>query len=276
MRQWWCWVVFRTIFRSFSVDYMAERCLYSWSCHFASHQRATAHWRLFLPRVSLHDQTRFLFFTRSRFPFAPSSSYYRIIGCSLILTSEPSSTTVSTLTRILPGVQPIVPVSISYFSVTFGAIGCKLTVFLFYRPSRYISWQYLVQVTWVTHRWPLIAASFDRYALSSSSSRLRSTASALIARWIASVIILMWLMLSIYSLVLYNIRAGACGVFDDYAGSLSVTFFTLVNTSGVPPPLMIIFAPLIQNNMAHRRLQRHILINPHRNRTTPVDQLQRK
>ena len=134
---------------------------------------------------------------------------------------------------------------------------------------------YLVQVTSMVYRWGLIAASFDRFVMSSASPRLRRLASVYIARRVTGVIVFIWLVLPIYILVLYDIRSRICGVFNNYVGSLFVTIFTFVNTFGIPPPLMIVFTLLIRRNMAKKRLRRRILTNPQQT-TNTNDRLQRK
>ena len=134
---------------------------------------------------------------------------------------------------------------------------------------------YLVQVTSMVYRWGLIAASFDRYVMSSAIPRLRCLASVHITRRVTGVIVLIWLVLPIYILVLYDLRSRSCGVFNNYAGSLFVTIFTFVNTFGIPLPLMIIFTLLIRRNLARKRLRRQILTNSQQT-TNTKDRLQRK
>jgi hypothetical protein len=78
------------------------------------------------------------------------------------------------------------------------------------------------------YRWSLVVASFDRYATSSASVRLRNFARVHIARRVIPVIICIWLVLPIHVPIFYHLRIGGCGIFK-----------------GTPPP----FPPLFENGL---------------------------
>jgi hypothetical protein len=120
---------------------------------------------------------------------------------------------------------------------------------------------YCSQSSSMMYRWMLAAASVDRYTLSSTNARLRRFASVHIARRILVIIVLIWILLSMYLLVIYDIRAGNCIIIYGYAASLFSAVFTIINACGIPGSIMIISAFLIRRNLVNKRERRHFNTN---------------
>ncbi|UJR34722.1 hypothetical protein I4U23_027499 [Adineta vaga] len=115
---------------------------------------------------------------------------------------------------------------------------------------------YFNHITSVIFRLILSAASFDRFALSSSNVRLRNLANVKFAyRVIASIIILV-LLVHIYMLIVYNIKSNTCYNSLDPIGITLVSIFALINNSFLPTILMIIFTIFIRKNLVAKRERR--------------------
>ncbi|CAF1141385.1 unnamed protein product [Adineta ricciae] len=115
---------------------------------------------------------------------------------------------------------------------------------------------YFNHITSVIFRLILSAASFDRFALSSSNVRLRNLANVkFVYRIIASIVILAFLV-HIYMLIVYNIKSNSCYNSLDAVGITLVSIFALTNNSFLPTTLMVIFTIFIRKNLATRRERR--------------------
>jgi uncharacterized RDD family membrane protein YckC len=120
---------------------------------------------------------------------------------------------------------------------------------------------YILQSNTMMCRWGLAAASFDRYALTSTNARLRNFATVRIARRVIAVIIIVWLLLPIQILVFFNLRQGRCGILYDVGVSLYFSSYTLITGSILPVSIMIICAVLVRSNLVLRRQRRRELTN---------------
>jgi hypothetical protein len=118
---------------------------------------------------------------------------------------------------------------------------------------------YILQSNTMMCRWGLAAASFDRYALTSTNARLRNFATVRIARRVIAVIIIVWLLLPIQILVFFNLRQGRCGILYDVGVSLYFSSYTLITGSILPVSIMIICAVLVRSNLVLRRQRRREL-----------------
>ncbi len=132
-------------------------------------------------------------------------------------------------------------------------------------PSTNIVWFckmqiYVLQYTSMIYRWSLVAACFDRYALSSASVRLRNLATVDIARRVIAVMICIWLVLPIQGPILYNITAGFCGISDNRVGAFYHSIFTTILGCILPVLIMIICAILLYRNLILKQ-QRHQVIH---------------
>jgi hypothetical protein len=120
---------------------------------------------------------------------------------------------------------------------------------------------YILQSNTMICRWGLAAASFDRYALTSTNASLRNVATVRIARRVIAVIIIVWLLLPIQVLVFFNLRQGRCGILYDVGISLYFSIYTLIAGSILPVSIMIICAILIRRNLMLRRQRRREFAN---------------
>ena len=115
------------------------------------------------------------------------------------------------------------------------------------------------------YRWCLTAACFDRYALTSFNARLRNFAAVHIAYRVIPVIIIVWLVLPIQTLVLFNLRGGQCGILYDVGMSLYFSSYTIITGTILPVSIMIVCAILIRRNLALKRQRRRQLRNNEQN-----------
>ena len=127
------------------------------------------------------------------------------------------------------------------------------------------------------YRWSLAAACFDRYALSSSSVRLRNLARVDIARRVIPVIICVWFVLPIHGPILYNLTEGRCGIFNNRVGALYHSIFTTTLGCILPVFIMIVCAIFLYRNLILKQ-QRHqaIIIHQQTENQNEVARLQRK
>ncbi|UJR19091.1 hypothetical protein I4U23_022222 [Adineta vaga] len=119
---------------------------------------------------------------------------------------------------------------------------------------------YVIHVMSIIFRFLLCAASFDRFALSSSNVRLRNLANITFAyRIIASIIVIIPL-IHIYMLIVYNIKSNSCYNSLDAIGITFANAYSLLNTSILPLALMSIFTVCIRKNLADRQKRRQVII----------------
>lgn len=115
---------------------------------------------------------------------------------------------------------------------------------------------FLVQVSSLIYRWSYAAASFDRYALSSSHARIRALANT---RSAARIVIVMAISLTVttaYVLYAYEAKANLCGIYVNTFWPAFVSVMAIIQSLFIPLMIMIIFAWLIRKNLAARRQHR--------------------
>jgi len=108
---------------------------------------------------------------------------------------------------------------------------------------------YILQSSSMMYRWSLAVASFDRYATSSASVRLRNFARVRIAHRVIPVIICIWLVLPIHAPILYQLSVGGCGIFNNQVAALYHSIFTVVLGCILPCSIMTICAILVYRNL---------------------------
>jgi hypothetical protein len=171
-----------------------------------------------------------------------STLYTTSISTDFIMTS------VTMLITLLMGVIPYIYSLDHENPFTTIVIFCKIR-------------SYILQSSTMMCRWGLAAASFDRYALTSTNARLRNVATVRIARRVIAVIIIVWLLLPIQILVFFNLRQGRCGILYDVGESLYFSIYTIIAGSILPVSIMIVCAILIRRNLVLRRQRRRELTN---------------
>jgi len=109
------------------------------------------------------------------------------------------------------------------------------------------------------YRWSLVVASFDRYATSSASVRLRNFARVHIARRVIPGIICIRLVLPIHAPIFYHLRIGGCGIFNNKVAALYHSIFTTIFGCILPVLIMTICAILVYHNLIlkQQRLQKN-------------------
>lgn len=156
--------------------------------------------------------------------------------------------TTSVATFTLVSFYGITSVYAFYYAhpTTYSRIYCKL----FY---------YIIQLLSIIFRWNLAAASFDRYALSSTNVRLRRFANVRIAYRVVIAIVLVSLIFPLHNLIVYDLRTdiGSCSIVYGYPASLYNGIFTIINTTVIPVPIMIVCTLLIRRNLAQKQERRH-------------------
>ena len=115
---------------------------------------------------------------------------------------------------------------------------------------------YISQLGAMVYRWCLVAASIDRFALSSTNARFRQLATVRVARRVVAVIMVIWFVLPVHTLIFYNLSAGTCGIVFNSAMALYHSIYTTVAGTVLPISLMLIFALLIHHNLVRRRMRR--------------------
>ena len=126
------------------------------------------------------------------------------------------------------------------------------------------------------YRWMLSAACLDRYALSSTNPRLRRFVNVQIARRVVAAIVLIWIVLPIPSLVIYDLKAGACLIVYGYSAVLYSSIFVFLTACGIPIPIMIICSLLIRRNLANKRIRRQQFNFHQQLQTASRERLQQK
>lgn len=117
---------------------------------------------------------------------------------------------------------------------------------------------YIIISTAMMYRWCLTIACFDRFALSSSIVRLRNFAKIYIAKRVVVIIIIIWIILPVHVLIVYNIRNNACGIFYNIIASLYHSIFITITASILPTLIMSICTLLIHRNLALKRQRRQL------------------
>lgn len=120
---------------------------------------------------------------------------------------------------------------------------------------------YMLQSSAIMYRWCLVAASFDRYAISSSNIRIRNFANINITRRIILGIILIWLILPIYNFI-YNTTVLQNAPDNVYISGVLYfhSIFSAITGCVLPGILMIIFAFLVHHNLVEKLKRRQINI----------------
>jgi hypothetical protein len=137
-------------------------------------------------------------------------------------------------------------------------------------------WYYLLATVGIMFRWILAAACVDRYALSSTNVRLRGFANVYIARRVVFALMIIWIILNIPLLILYDSKSSSCIIIYGYIATLYNAIYIIINSSGIPVSIMIIFTLLIRRNLANKREHRQQFDFVHQQRTNNRKQLQRK
>lgn len=132
---------------------------------------------------------------------------------------------------------------------------------------------YILQVTTMMYRWGLAIACIDRCALTSTSTRWRALATTRNACRLIAVLFLIWLTLPVQILVLFTLRDGRCGVFQDTGTSLYYSSYTITMGSLLPASIMFICALRIRKTLVNKRELRQQLTS---NATNDEQQWQRK
>lgn len=122
---------------------------------------------------------------------------------------------------------------------------------------------YLIQSSIMMYRWFLVAACFDRYALTSVNVRLRDFAKVRIAYRVIAVIMIIWLILPIHVLIFFNIKGDKCFPGGSIAVSLYHSIYTIITGSVRPVSIMIVCAVLTHHNLVLKR-QARLQLNIHR------------
>ncbi|UJR17161.1 hypothetical protein I4U23_004057 [Adineta vaga] len=121
---------------------------------------------------------------------------------------------------------------------------------------------YVIHVMSIIFRFLLCAASFDRFALSSSNARLRQMSNVKFAYPVIALIIIILPLIHIYMLVFYNIKSNNCYNSLDTIGITIANIYSLCNTSILPLTLMTIFSVGIRKNLAEKQKRRQDVLNP--------------
>jgi len=131
--------------------------------------------------------------------------------------------------------------------LTYIVIYCKIRMFL-------------VHVTNLTYRWAYTAASFDRYAMSSSNARLRRLATVPTAIRVLIGIFLFWVIFSAYIIALFDIQSNVCSIFNNATATLFTAFSSIILGVITPSTIMIVCSLLIRKNLKEKRERRQIII----------------
>lgn len=119
---------------------------------------------------------------------------------------------------------------------------------------------YLIQSSAMMYRWFLVAACFDRYAISSNNVRLRHIAQMHIARRVTLLNILLWLILPIHIPIIYDIKNGNCVPLRSLAFQYYHNVFVLLNGCVLPALLMSVSAFLTYHNLVLKRQRRQMIV----------------
>ncbi|CAF3265963.1 unnamed protein product [Rotaria sp. Silwood2] len=122
---------------------------------------------------------------------------------------------------------------------------------------------YILQCTSMMYRWCLVAASFDRYALTSADLNLRNFAKMHIARRTIVIIIAVWLVLPIHNLIFNTGNVNSQNIFHHAPLLYYHSIFTLTTGCIFPATIMIVCAFLTYHNLVLKRKRRQFIITQH-------------
>jgi hypothetical protein len=114
--------------------------------------------------------------------------------------------------------------------------------------------QYLISSILTMARCCVGMACVDRYAISSQSVKTRSFGRPRVARYIITIIIVMWLILASHLVILNTIQNGKCVMPGDY--SYFYAGYAIVGAGIIPPGMMVTFTILAAKNI--RQLRRRV------------------
>ncbi len=135
---------------------------------------------------------------------------------------------------------------------------------------------YILQSSSMIYRWLLAVASFDPYATTSVSVRLRNFARVHIAHRVIPVIVCIWLVLPIHAPILYHLRVGGCGIFNNKVAALYHSIFTTIFGCILPVSIMTICAILVYRNLILKQQRLQNNSNQHAQNRNEVSRWQRK
>ena len=135
---------------------------------------------------------------------------------------------------------------------------------------------YISQIGAMVYRWCLVAASVDRYALSSTNVRFRKYADLKTARRVVALIVAIWFVLPVHTLIFYNLNAGTCGIVFSPPMAFYHSIYTTVAGTALPITFMLTFAFLIHRNLVEKRLRRQVTVNQATTARSEAETFQRK
>lgn len=135
---------------------------------------------------------------------------------------------------------------------------------------------FMAQVTSFIYRWSYAMASIDRYVLSSPHARLRRFANVKIAYRVLALMIVTWLLVSIYIIAVFGIKGNDCGIIPEGAWPSFVSLFSIVVGSFMPAIVMVTFTLLIRKNLVQKRQRRQGLGNEQQLNANTGEQIQSK
>ncbi|CAF1568390.1 unnamed protein product, partial [Adineta ricciae] len=124
---------------------------------------------------------------------------------------------------------------------------------------------YLILSSALIYHWSYAAASFDRYALSSTNVRLRQLAKVKTAIRMLTAICLVSLTFSVYVPVVYEVKSSTCSIFNNPGATLFTTLSSILLNAFIPTTIMIICTLLIWKNLKEKRQRRRNLFNRENN-----------
>ncbi|CAF0983683.1 unnamed protein product [Rotaria sp. Silwood1] len=122
---------------------------------------------------------------------------------------------------------------------------------------------YLLQVTSMMYRWCLVAASFDRYALTSTDLNLRNFAKMHVARRTIVIIIVAWIVLPIHNLIYNTGNMNSSNIYYNAPLLYYHSIFTLTAGCIFPATIMITCAFLTHHNLVLKQKRRQFIIAQH-------------
>ncbi|CAF3128041.1 unnamed protein product [Rotaria socialis] len=135
---------------------------------------------------------------------------------------------------------------------------------------------YIIQSISMMYRWCLVAASFDRYAITSTDLCLRSFARMNIARRTIAVIIVAWIVFPMHNLIYNTANMNSNNFTYNTALLYYHSSFTVVAGCILPASIMIICAFLTYHNLVLKRKRRQNMVTPHARNNSDVKLLERK
>ncbi|UJR12057.1 hypothetical protein I4U23_016235 [Adineta vaga] len=169
-------------------------------------------------------------FSRKQFRTTSCCKYFLFASIAMLFTL---------LMYSIPGIYSYFYVNPNTFNVAF----CKCRA-------------YVIHVTSIIFRFLLCAASFDRFALSSSNVRLRNLANVKFAYPIIASITIIIPLIHIYMFVFYDIKFNTCYNSLDAIAITILNIYSLINISILPLTIMIIFAPITIDGNKQIQLKR--------------------